>query len=135
MNAPTPFADPMHGSDATVNELDRRWRNEIVSSTRWCDVRVTTYSPSSSPFVPQEGASVVLSIRPECLSLDHNGNSPGKPENCIRGKLEDALYLGELAQYILRTESKPSRIHISELNPTHMKEAEEDSIIATAQEL
>ncbi len=90
--------------------------------------------PASSPFVPREGAPVVLSIRPECLELDHNGDSSAQAQNCIRGRLEDALYLGELAQYILRTDSEPSTIHISELNPAHLKGGNETPISATARQ-
>ncbi len=62
---------------------------------------------------PAPGESVLLSIRPECLSL-----SPTPPEqNAIAGTLEESVYLGEIAQYTLRTEGHDKPIHIAELNP------------------
>ena len=52
-------------------------------------------------------------------------------ENTISGKIADTVYLGELAQYVLRTGQEPSTIHISELNPTHLQEPADHTISAS----
>lgn len=64
-------------------------------------------------WVPAPGEPVVLSIRPECLSL-----SPTPPvQNGIAGTLSESVYLGEIAQYTLNPAGRPEPLHISELNP------------------
>lgn len=60
---------------------------------------------------PASGEAVQLSIRPECLSLLEE-----KPDsNAIVGTLDESIYLGETAQYSLKTDA--GIIRISELNP------------------
>ena len=62
---------------------------------------------------PAPGESVLLSIRPECLSL-----SEAPPvQNGIAGTLAESVYLGEIAQYTLRPEGGSEPLHLSELNP------------------
>lgn len=63
---------------------------------------------------PESGAKVILSIRPECLSLSEKGAD----FNAIPGSLVESVYLGEIAQYSLKTaDSATKHIRISELNP------------------
>ncbi len=69
--------------------------------------------PVSSNWRPLQGEKVVLSIRPECLSIDH---AP-PVQNAIAGKLTESIYLGEIAQYSLQPEGREDPLHISELNP------------------
>ncbi len=45
---------------------------------------------------PVAGAAVTLSIRPECWKL---GREPVGAQNSVRGKIGEAVYLGEIAQY------------------------------------
>lgn len=60
---------------------------------------------------PQAGEKVILSIRPETWTL-HDTDSGS---NSIQGKIGDATYLGELAQYLFH--SGAHSIRIFELNP------------------
>jgi iron(III) transport system ATP-binding protein len=45
---------------------------------------------------PAAGATVTVSIRPECWKL---GCEPAGAQNSVRGKIGEAVYLGEVAQY------------------------------------
>jgi ABC-type Fe3+/spermidine/putrescine transport system ATPase subunit len=54
----------------------------------------------------------MLSIRPECLRLSDYQAA----RNAIGGRLQDFVYLGEIAQYQINT-SEGQEIRISELNP------------------
>jgi len=60
---------------------------------------------------PSTGDEVILSIRPECWSLR------GEPAagNAVKGRIGESIYLGEVAQYILRTAHHDLKIF--ELNP------------------
>ena len=69
--------------------------------------------PVTQDWRPVQGEKVILSIRPECLSIDH---AP-QVQNAIAGKLTESIYLGEIAQYTLRSEGRDEPLHISELNP------------------
>lgn len=69
--------------------------------------------PVSPEWHPTPGEPVMLSIRPECLSID----SLPPVQNAIAGKLTESTYLGEIAQYSLRSDGREDPIHISELNP------------------
>mgnify|MGYP002787090303 FL=1 len=66
---------------------------------------------------PAPGSDVTLSIRPECWRLDAR---PGEP-NCVRGRIGDSVYLGEVAQYDFV--SGPMSLKIYELNPRHLGQA------------
>jgi iron(III) transport system ATP-binding protein len=62
---------------------------------------------------PAPEEPVILSIRPECLSI-----AAAPPvQNAIAGRLTESIYLGETAQYALKCEGREEAIHISELNP------------------
>jgi iron(III) transport system ATP-binding protein len=64
-----------------------------------------------SAFGAGPGAAVTLSIRPECWTL---GPVPSGP-NSFRGRIGDAVFLGETAQYDFRAGALS--IRIVELNP------------------
>ena len=60
---------------------------------------------------PENGEKVQLSIRPECLSLLQSESAT----NSMAGTLVESIYLGETAQYSLKTAE--GVVRISELNP------------------
>lgn len=62
---------------------------------------------------PAPGDEVLLSVRPECLALSETAPR----ENGIAGSLEETVYLGEIAHYVLRAGAADERLHIAELNP------------------
>ena len=62
---------------------------------------------------PAVGAVVTLSIRPECWKL---GRQTGR-QNSIAGKIGDAVYMGEVAQYDFIASANGSSLKIYELNP------------------
>jgi len=77
---------------------------------------------------PAPNESVILSIRPECLSL-----SPTLPvQNAIAGTLAESVYLGEIAQYTLRPGGQNEPIHIAELNPRRVIRETGNAFYATA---
>ncbi|NLT71204.1 MAG: ABC transporter ATP-binding protein [Verrucomicrobiaceae bacterium] len=77
---------------------------------------------------PAPGDLVILSIRPECLSL--HVDPPA--ENAITGRLIESVYLGETAQYSLKCEERETPLHISELNPHRVIRDTETRFHATA---
>jgi len=63
---------------------------------------------------PAVGTAVTLSIRPECWSLrPKSANS-----NCVKGRIGESTYLGEVAQYGFLTGGHTLKIY--ELNPRHV---------------
>jgi iron(III) transport system ATP-binding protein len=68
-------------------------------------------------WTPREGQTATLSIRPETLTL----STENPLINTLAGKIEEATYLGEVAQYLLKTE-EGTPLRISELNPTNLRE-------------
>jgi iron(III) transport system ATP-binding protein len=61
---------------------------------------------------PAAGATVTVSIRPECWKL---GREPVGEQNSLRGRIGEAIYLGEVAQYDFIAGG--ARLKIIELNP------------------
>jgi iron(III) transport system ATP-binding protein len=60
------------------------------------------------------GQKVTLSLRPECFRLE----TMAADENCFAGKIGDAVYYGEIAQYAFVPKSAPDHpLKIFELNP------------------
>lgn len=77
---------------------------------------------------PAVGASVTVSIRPECWTL-----SERMPErNGVRGRIGGSTYLGEIAQYDFRVGE--SLLKIYELNPRHLGNAATDLYASVAPE-
>lgn len=66
---------------------------------------------------PATGAEVTVSIRPECWVLDAK---PGVL-NCVRGRIGESTYLGEVAQYDFKASGRSLKIY--ELNPRHLGQA------------
>jgi len=63
---------------------------------------------------PGVGATVTLSIRPECWKL---GREPG-PQNSVAGRIGESVYLGEVAQYrFVASADATAELKILELNP------------------
>jgi iron(III) transport system ATP-binding protein len=54
---------------------------------------------------------VTLSVRPEAWRLEERAQAT----NCVRGRIGEAIYLGEVAQYHFAAEAGTLRIY--ELNP------------------
>ena len=65
---------------------------------------------------PANGAEVTLSIRPECWTLTRDA----APRNSVRGRIGEAVYLGEVAQYQFVAGEQGLKIY--ELNPRHLGE-------------
>ena len=84
--------------------------------------------PGDSKWKPEKLEEVLLSIRPECLSL----TADNFRENSIAGKLEESVYLGEIAQYSLNADGSKDIIHISELNPRRVVRESAQTLYATA---
>ncbi len=92
---------------------------------------VGTFSGRAVGFLedPAAGAKVCLSIRPECLSLSDQKTAT----NRVPGHLDQSIYLGEIAQYSLKTgQSDAEVIRISELNPRRIVRDTEQTFYATA---
>jgi iron(III) transport system ATP-binding protein len=62
---------------------------------------------------PAAGAAVTLSIRPECWNL----REKAADTNCVRGRIGESIYLGEVAQHGFVTGGQTLKIY--ELNPKH----------------
>ncbi|CAN5251885.1 ABC transporter ATP-binding protein [soil metagenome] len=75
---------------------------------------------------PPRGQKVILSMRPECLHLADFRDT----RNSLHGRIADAVYLGETAQYHLRTDDG-TVVRISAINPQHMLSPGERAIYAT----
>jgi iron(III) transport system ATP-binding protein len=67
------------------------------------------------------GAAVTVSIRPECWTLREHGEAV----NSVRGRIGEAIYLGEVAQYgFLTTVGGSARtLKVYELNPREIASA------------
>jgi ABC-type Fe3+/spermidine/putrescine transport system ATPase subunit len=79
-------------------------------------------------WVPREGQSATISIRPEAITL----STQNPLVNTLAGQIEESTYLGEVAQYALKTAPGPS-IRISELNPHQLREPGETLLYAAAE--
>jgi iron(III) transport system ATP-binding protein len=74
---------------------------------------------------PARGARVTLSIRPECWVLEERA----RDRNSVRGRIGEAVYLGEVAQYAFRAGAADLKIY--ELNPRHLGQAARGDLFAT----
>jgi iron(III) transport system ATP-binding protein len=75
---------------------------------------------------PAAGAEVTLSVRPECWSLSR----AAAPVNCVRGRIGEAVYLGEIAQYDLVAGGLD--LKILELNPRFLDHSNRGEVFASA---
>lgn len=65
---------------------------------------------------PPAGAAVTLSVRPECWTLSREAPA----QNSVRGRIGEAIYLGELAQYAFV--AGEHELKILELNPRFLEQ-------------
>jgi iron(III) transport system ATP-binding protein len=70
---------------------------------------------------PAVGAAVTVSVRPECWMLRERGEAT----NSVRGRIGEAIYLGEVAQYgFVTAAGGPTRtLKVYELNPREISSA------------
>jgi iron(III) transport system ATP-binding protein len=79
---------------------------------------------------PAVGSAVSLSIRPECWQL----GTTARPINTVRGRIGEATYLGELAQYEFIPGSAPDQgLKIVEMNPRFVGDAGQKDLYASAE--
>lgn len=71
------------------------------------------------------GSRVTLSIRPECWRLGHEKRTT----NCVSGRIGEAVYLGEVAQYAFVAGGMELKIY--ELNPRFLGSAAKTDLFAT----
>lgn len=78
-------------------------------------------------WLPKPGEEAALSIRPECWILSE------KPVelNCLKGRIGESLYLGEIAQYRFTTGA--TKLKIFELNPRLSARTSDRDLFALAQ--
>lgn len=79
-------------------------------------------------FRPNPGDLVTLCIRPEAL---HIAEVPEKI-NTINGKLTEAMYLGETAQYVIG-DDRGRKFRLSEVNPVNVREGLDETISIIAE--
>jgi iron(III) transport system ATP-binding protein len=76
---------------------------------------------------PAAGAKVTVSIRPECWRLSREA----APRNSVRGRIGEAIYLGELAQYAFLAGGQ--QLKIFEMNPRFLNAAARGELFASAE--
>ena len=76
---------------------------------------------------PSVGQSVTLSIRPECWTLSREA----PVRNAVKGRIGEAVYLGEVAQYDFVTGS--ATLKIFELNPRFLGQSARGELFASAE--
>jgi len=75
---------------------------------------------------PAAGAAVTLSVRPECWVLSREPAAV----NSVRGRIGEAIYLGEIAQYALVAGAL--NLKIIELNPRFLDQSSRGEVYASA---
>jgi len=78
-------------------------------------------------FQPAPGATVTLSIRPECWKL---GREP-QANNAVQGRIGESVYLGEVAQYEFVPAAGGAKLKIYELNPRFVGATSEGALFAS----
>ena len=78
--------------------------------------------------LPAPGTEVTVSIRPECWELHRNAEL----RNVVRGRIGQATYLGEVAQYEFVT-SNGTQLKIFERNPRFVEGASRGELYATVE--
>jgi iron(III) transport system ATP-binding protein len=71
------------------------------------------------------GTAVTLSIRPECWTLAHEA----PPANVVKGRIGEAMYLGEVAQYAFVAGA--ATLKMLELNPRFVGSASRGELFAS----
>ncbi|MBW8782358.1 MAG: ABC transporter ATP-binding protein [Verrucomicrobia bacterium] len=83
--------------------------------------------PGDPAFKPSVGDAVTLSIRPECWTLGREGGA----HNSVRGRIGEAVYLGEVAQYAFVSGGLTLKVY--ELNPRFLGASAEGELFASAE--
>ena len=78
-------------------------------------------------WLPKPGEDVTVSIRPESWIL----SDQSELTNCLRGRIGEATYLGEIAQYQFFTDG--TKLKIFELNPQLSARTSDRDLFAVAQ--
>ncbi|MFT3781169.1 MAG: ABC transporter ATP-binding protein [Nibricoccus sp.] len=78
---------------------------------------------------PSVGTTATVSVRPECWKL---GRATGG-QNSVAGRIGEAVYLGEVAQYDFLASANGSSLKILELNPRYMGTAAGMELYAMAE--
>jgi iron(III) transport system ATP-binding protein len=81
---------------------------------------------SAGNWNPDAGENCILSIRPEAWRL----STTPQATNAVQGRLQDRVYLGEMAQY--QFNAGPQTLKIYELNPRFVDAAEDRELYAAA---
>jgi iron(III) transport system ATP-binding protein len=76
---------------------------------------------------PATGAAVTLSIRPECWTLGRE--APAR--NGVQGRIGEAVYLGEMAQYDFVAGGQ--HLKILEVNPQFLEQSTRGDVYASAE--
>lgn len=77
---------------------------------------------------PAIGSDVTLSIRPECWTLEE----AAADINSVPGRIGNAIYLGEVAQYAFMAGAQPLKVY--ELNPRHLSAGRDQTLHATVEQ-
>jgi iron(III) transport system ATP-binding protein len=77
--------------------------------------------------VPPANSKVTLSMRPECWRLRHEARTP----NCVAGRIGEAIYLGEVAQYDFLESKTKTLLKIFELNPRFVGASRGEELFAS----
>jgi iron(III) transport system ATP-binding protein len=78
---------------------------------------------------PALNAAVTVSVRPECWRL----RKEPREQNCAAGRIGQAIYLGEIAQYEFVTTRGAERLKVFELNPRFVDAAAAGELFATVE--
>jgi iron(III) transport system ATP-binding protein len=78
--------------------------------------------------LPAVGATVTVSIRPECWELHHDAQT----HNAVRGRIGESIYLGEVAQYEFITPAG-THLKIFERNPRFVDGSQRGELYATVE--
>jgi iron(III) transport system ATP-binding protein len=131
-----------HGTPAEVyRHPHSRFVADFMGETNFIDGKIVTADAagvrietglgefigrSSGEWQPVPGDSCVLSIRPETLRL----STTLPASNFVSGRLQDSVYLGEMAQYQFNCGSQVLKIY--ELNPRFVEAAGDRKLYASA---
>jgi iron(III) transport system ATP-binding protein len=85
--------------------------------------------PGDPARLPAAGAQVSVSIRPECWRL----GGEIRDVNCVAGRIGEAVYLGEVAQYGFVPAKGGEPLKIYELNPRFLGRSTEKTLYASAE--
>ena len=77
-------------------------------------------------WLPEAGEEVTVSVRPECWTLCDQAEMT----NCLRGRIGESIYLGEVAQYQFFTGG--TKLKIFELNPRLSARTSDRDLFAVA---